>query len=144
VGPLPSSRHTSIPTRPDVWIALTLVVTGLGSSSTSSPDEPSPTKPSTSLTLCGDGANDAPIQEGEDPKLDDADSSITTLPSLSTDTLNGVVRPDQLAQVYWREDEKDTWRCVYLIVEVKIEDISVVRAKQEQGNQEVTLSQVIE
>jgi len=55
-----------------------------------------------------------------------------------------VVRPDQLAQVYWREDEKDTWRCVYLIVEVKIEDISVVRAKQEQGNQEVTLSQVIE
>jgi len=139
VGPLPSSRHTSIPTRPDVRIALTLVVTGLGS-----PVEPSPTKPSTSLTLCGDGANDAPIQEGEDPKLDDADSSITTLPSLSTDTLNGVVRPDQLAQVYWREDEKDTWRCVYLIVEVKIEDISVVRAKQEQGNQEVTLSQVIE
>ncbi len=139
MGPLPSSRHTSIPTRPDVRIALTLVVTGLGS-----PVEPSPTKPSTSLTLCGDGANDAPIQEGEDPKLDDADSSITTLPSLSTDTLNGVVRPDQLAQVYWREDEKDTWRCVYLIVEVKIEDISVVRAKQEQGNQEVTLSQVIE
>lgn len=142
MGPLPSSRHTSIPTRPDVWIALTLVVTGLGSSSTSSPDEPSPTKPSTSLTLCGDGANDAPIQEGEDPKLDDADSSITTLPSLSTDERCGQAR--SACQVYWSEDEKDTWRCVYLIVEVKIEDISVVRAKQEQGNQEVTLSQVIE